>query len=57
MLPVKFWVKLYACVEFCGEVVDDGGEALRFEREHVAVHEVPVWEAGGSDRELDNFFL
>ncbi len=57
MLPVKIWVKLYACVKFCGEVVDDGGEALRFEGEHVAVHEVPVWEAGGSDSELDNFFL
>ena len=30
---------------------------LHFEGEHVAVHEVPVGEAFGSDRELDNFFL
>ena len=55
MLPVKFWVKLYACVEFCGEVADDGGEALRFEREHVAVHELPVRETGGSWGEHDFF--
>ena len=44
---MKIWVKLYACVKFCGELVDDGGEESGFVGEHVAAHEVPVREAGG----------
>lgn len=57
MLPVNFWVKLYACVEFCGEVVDDGGEESGFVGEHVVVDEVPVWEAVLSCGEHNNLSL